>query len=263
MPNVIRNEILRLIALNHAEQWIPYDVAIQQLEQHGDRLIPGLIECLGDEDAEVRQFAAGLLIEAGQRAESAVPALVERLSDEDRQVKHLAVRALKRLGEAARPALPALKRLMEDQTEPYLRLIAAGTISRIAPEDPTSLAVIVEGLKHPVGLHRAAACEFLGERRSKSPVLNAMTLLSDEEFVVRFAAAKAIGKTFNNWMHAVAVCVAMLKDGNETNRLMGRECLLSIRRYVKDDLDLLTMGLTDVPWEVRLDIEEVLHELRR
>ena len=229
MPNVIHDEILRLIALNHAKRWIPHHGAIRQLEQHGDRLIPGLIECLSDEDAEVRQFAAGILKETGQGAEPAVPALVERLTDEDRQVQHLAVQALKRLGEAARPTLPALKRLMEDQTEPYLRLIATGTISSIAPEVPTPLAVIVEGLKDPVELLRAAACEFLGERRSKSAVLNSMTLLSDEEFVVRFAAAKAIGKTFHNWMYVVAVCVAMLKDGNVTNRLKGREGLLSIR----------------------------------
>jgi hypothetical protein len=90
-----------------------------------------------------------------------------------------------------------------------------------------------------------------------------MTLLSDDDFLVRFATGKAIGKTFGNWMHAVAICVAMLKDENATNRAMGGECLLSIRRYVGDHLDLLTMAMADVSWQARLDIEQVLAELRR
>jgi hypothetical protein len=91
-----------------------------------------------------------------------------------------------------------------------------------------------------------------------------MTLLSDEDFLVRFATGKAIGRTFNNWMHAVAVCVAMLKDDNATNRAMGGECLLSIRRYVGDHLDLLTMAMmADCSWQARIDIEQVLAELRR
>ena len=55
----------------------------------------------------------------------------------------------------------------------------------------------------------------------------------------------------------------MLKDGNETNRALGAECLLSIRRYVRDDLDMLKQAMVDAPWDVRLDIEEVLADLRR
>ena len=76
-------------------------------------------------------------------------------------------------------------------------------------------------------------------------------------------SGSVIGRTFNNWMHAVAVCVAMLKDENATNRAMGAECLLTIGRYVGDHLDLLTMAMADSSWQARLDIEQVLAELRR
>ena len=55
----------------------------------------------------------------------------------------------------------------------------------------------------------------------------------------------------------------MLKDENATNRAMGGECLLSIRRYVGDHLDLLTMAMAECSWQARIDIEEVLAELRR
>lgn len=185
------------------------------------------------------------------------------LSSPDRLVRMDAIWTLKKLGESVRPAVPALKVVMADTSEPYLQIMAAGTVSRIAPEDPSPTPVLVQGLKDAVSLHRVAAIEFLGERRSRTAVLNAMALLSDDDFLVRFATGKAIGRTFNNWMHAVAVCVAMLKDDNATNRAMGGECLLSIRRYVGDHLDLLTMAMADVSWQARIDIEEVLAELRR
>lgn len=189
--------------------------------------------------------------------------LIADLASPDRLLRMEAIWTLKKFGEVARPAIPALKLVMADTSEPYLQIVAAGTVTKIAPEDPSPTPVLVQGLKDTVSLHRVAAIEFLGERRSKTAVLNAMTLLSDDDFLVRFATGKAIGRTFNNWMHAVAVCVAMLKDDNATNRAMGGECLLSIRRYVGDHLDLLTMAMADVSWQARIDIEEVLAELRR
>ena len=192
-----------------------------------------------------------------------IEALIADLASPDRLLRMEAIWTLKKFGEVARPAIPALKLVMADTSEPYLQIVAAGTVTKIAPEDPSPTPVLVQGLKDTVSLHRVAAIEFLGERRSKTAVLNAMTLLSDDDFLVRFATGKAIGRTFNNWMHAVAVCVAMLKDENATNRAMGGECLLSIRRYVGDHLDLLTMAMADVSWQARIDIEEVLAELRR
>lgn len=192
-----------------------------------------------------------------------IDALIADLGCPDRLLRNKAIRSLKKLGDAARPAVPTLKLVMADKTEPYLQIMAAGAVSKIAPEDPAPTPVLVAGLKDKEGLHRATAIECLGERRSKTSVLNAMTLLSDPDFIVRFAVGKAIGKTFGNWMHAVAVCVAMLRDENATNRAMGSECLLSIRRQAQDHLDLLTMALAEAPWESRLDIEEILADLRR
>jgi len=189
--------------------------------------------------------------------------LIADLASPDRQLRMEAIWTLKKLGESARPAVPALKVVMADTSEPYLQIVAAGTVSKIAPEDPSPTSVLVQGLKDEVSLHRVAAIEFLGERRSKTAVLNAMTLLSDEDFLVRFATGKAIGKVVGDYFHAVAICVAMLKDENETHRAMGAECLLSIGRYVGDHFDLLTMAIADSSWQARIDIEEVLAELRR
>jgi HEAT repeat protein len=192
-----------------------------------------------------------------------IDSLIADLQNPDRLIRQNAVLSLKKLGDAAQKAILALKQVMADTSEPFLQITAAGAISSIAPEDPSPTPVLVAGLKDSEGLHRAAAVEFLGKRRSKTAVLNAMTLLSDEDFLVRFATAKAVGWTFGNWFHAVAVCVAMLKDENPTYRAMGAECLLSIRRYVGDHLDLLAMAMSDAPWEARIDIEEVLAALKK
>lgn len=260
----IHQELLRLIALNHTEQWIPEEITFQELlDRHGDRLIPGLIECLTNQDAKVRHLAIMLLSEGRPQSDVAIPAFIERLTDEDRIVRNAAVWCLMDFGDAARPAILALKRLLDDDTEPYIRISAAGAISHIAPDDPTAVPMLVEGLRDPVGLHRARACEFLGNRRNKSAVLNAMTLLSDPEFAVRFAAGVAVGRTFNHWFHAVAVCVAMLTDRDEQNRSLGRESLLRLGPYAKADIDLLTMALVDASPAIRHEIEEVIEALRR
>ena len=163
--------------------------------------------------------------------------LIADLQSPDRLIRIKAIWAVKKLGESARPAIPALKLVMADTSEQYLQIMAAGAITRIDPEDPTPMPVLIAGLKDAEGFHRAAAIEFLGERRSKTAVLNAMSLLSDPDFLVRFATGKALGKTFGNWLHAVAVCVQMLKDTDASNRASGCECLLSIRRYAKDVRD--------------------------
>ena len=169
--------------------------------------------------------------------------------------------ALKRLAPFAQSAIPALKVMLTNSREPYFQIVAAATLGKIAPETPDCISILVAAQDDPNSLHRAAGCEFLGERRH-SAVLNTMKLFNDPDFVVRFAASKAYSKWTGNWMHAVAICVAMLKDDNETNRAMGAECLLSIRRYVGDHLDLLTMAMADSSWQARLDIEELLAELR-
>jgi HEAT repeat protein len=259
----IRKELERLIALNYAEQWVPNHIAFQQiLERHGDRIIAGLIDCLPDEDAEVRQMAAGLLEEAGKRAEPAVHELTLRLTDEDRSVVVTAMFALKRLAQFARSAIPALEVSLANKNEPYSQIVAAATLGKITPENSGCIPILVAALDDSNSLHRAAACEFLGERKH-SAVLNTMKLFNDPDFLVRFAASKAYGKFTGNWLHVVAICVAALKDNNETNRVIAAECLLSIRRYVGDHLDLFTMAMADCSWQARIDIEEVLHQLKR
>lgn len=188
--------------------------------------------------------------------------LIADLVSPDRLMRCEAIYSLKEIGGAARSAVSALKQVMNDGSEPFLQIIAAGAVGAIARDDPDAVPVLVAALDDPIGFHRATACELLGERRHKSGVLCTMKVLNDEDFSVRFAAAEAIGLTFGNWLHAVAICVAMLKDADSAIRAMGIESILSIKKFVQNDLDLLETAVVDASSEVRLEIEEVLAQLR-
>ncbi|MFO1043302.1 MAG: HEAT repeat domain-containing protein [Planctomycetaceae bacterium] len=193
---------------------------------------------------------------------TSIESLVFDLASPNRIVRSKAIYSLNEIGVSARPAIPALKRVMNDGSEPFLQIIAAGAVGAIARDDPGAVPILVAALNDPIGLHRATACELLGERRHRSGVLSTMKLLNDEDFSVRFAAAEAIGLTFGNWLHAVGMCVAMLKDADSSIRAMGSESILSIKKFVQNDLDVLEMALVDASSNVRLEIEEVLAQLR-
>lgn len=193
---------------------------------------------------------------------TSIESLIADLASPDRLVRSESISSLKEIGVAARSAVSALKQVMNDGSEPFLQIIAAGAVGAIARDDPDAVPVLVAALDDPIGFHRATACELLGERRHKSGVLCTMKVLNDEDFSVRFAAAEAIGLTFGDWLHAVAVCVAMLKDADSSIRAVGVESILSIKMFVQNDLDLLQMAVADASWEARLDIEEVLAQLR-
>lgn len=142
----IRQELLRLIALNHAEQWVPNHIALQELDRFGDLLIPGLIECLGDDDAEVRLLAVALLDEAEQQAKPAVPALIRAIADVDRLVRVTAAQCLAKFGPLATDAVPYLIPWLQDENE-YVRLVAAVTVFRLDPTKRDELMPIIRSAR--------------------------------------------------------------------------------------------------------------------
>jgi HEAT repeat protein len=140
----IRQELLNLIARNNAEQWVPEHRAFQQLlDLQGDRLIPGLIECLGDNDAEVRRLAVNLLDEAGPAATPALPLMIQMVGDRDRLVRVAAAHSLEKFGPQAAEAVPLLLPWLRDENE-YIRLLAAVTMIRLDPTKADQLMPIIQ-----------------------------------------------------------------------------------------------------------------------
>jgi HEAT repeat protein len=104
--------------------------ALEELRHHGDRLVPGLIELLADDDADVRELAVDLLNEIRPRPHAAVPALIERLNDPERLVQLSVLNTIGDFGPAAAAAIPFLEPWLAYQDQ-YLRMLAMTTIMRI------------------------------------------------------------------------------------------------------------------------------------
>lgn len=99
----------------------------------GPAAVPGLIELLGHERAEVRVGAAVALRKQGSHAAPAVPKLLALVDHSDAEVQITAVQALGAIGPAAQPALARLDRLSRETTD-YLRSAALEALRQIKPE---------------------------------------------------------------------------------------------------------------------------------
>ena len=193
---------------------------------------------------------------------SKLSTILNKLSSEDRLDRNAAVVDLTNIGEAARPTLPALKRLLDD--EPLISIGAAGVIVQIEPDNEAAMAVLLEGLNDTFSLHISMACQFLGKLGSKAqfavPLL--MPLLDHEWDTVRCDVGEAIGWITGDWSFLVRVCVGLLNDDDWLARYLGEECLLLAGKHSKDAiLSSLRVAVDVAPWELRLDIEDVVEKL--
>lgn len=132
MMDSVKDHLEWFLELNRNEQWIPPDKALQKLECCGDASISGLVECLTDENAEIRQLAVVLLAAARPRSDIAVTDFVKCLADSDRLVRAAAVVYLDEFGERAVEAVPYLENWLDEEGE-YLRTLA---LTRILYLDP-------------------------------------------------------------------------------------------------------------------------------
>ena len=177
--NDLRQELQRLIALNNAERWLPEHIAFRELfDLHGDGLIPGLVECVGDEDTEVRVLAITLLDVAGDAAQEVVPVLVLAVDDADQLVRVAAAHCLAKFGPLAVAAVPSLLPWLKDDHE-YIRLLAAVTILRLDPASgqdavPIVKAAIAGGDPAMKELLREFLSEIVGDVLPPLPRLLAM-----------------------------------------------------------------------------------------
>ncbi len=198
--NSIRQELQRLIDLNATERWVPEHIAFGQLlDQFSDRLIPGLIECVGDQDFEVRALAISLLDAAGDAAKVAVPVLVLAVEDADQLVRVAAAHCLAKFGPLAVAAAPSLLRWLQDDHK-YVRLLAAVTILRLDPASgdeaiPVVKAALADGDPAMKELVREFLAELIGDVLPPLPRLLAMTHreIKDESGAKIIAEAKKIG----------------------------------------------------------------------
>jgi len=94
-------------------------------------LVPMLVNCLKDEDSDIRAQAAEAVGAFHTEARLAVPALVKVLLDEELWPRHAAASALGEYGAQAKSALPKLKEYAERAGGASERENALAVIKRI------------------------------------------------------------------------------------------------------------------------------------
>jgi HEAT repeat protein len=150
------------------------------------RLGPGAVEpvvrLLGDEDADVRGFAAAIL--GTLREPQAVAPLIAALGDADVNVRHAAASALGRIG--AKEAVPPLIEALS--TEPWLQYPAISALGEIG--DPRATPALVSLLDDE--LLRGPALEALARFAGRGALPHVIPHLSAADPTLRNLAIRAV-----------------------------------------------------------------------
>lgn len=164
----IRDELNRLLSIHFGELWVPTDEALQELEHFGDDLIPGLVECLGDADEDIRRLAVTLLAELRPRSNVAVPQLIELLNDPDVLVKVAILTDIADFGPLAVGAIPHVEQWLASDHE-YLRVLATTAIVSLDPDRTDLFPDIHAAMKSDDPTVRGVAREFFGKTKASLP----------------------------------------------------------------------------------------------
>ena len=164
----IREELNRLLSIHFGELWVPTETALEEVEHFGDDLIPGLIDCLGDADDDIRRLAVTLLGETRPRSNVAVPQLIELLSDADLLVKVAVLADIADFGPLAVGAIPHAEQWLASDHE-YLRVLATTAIVSLDPDRTELLPDIHAAMKSDDPTVRGVAREFFGKTKASLP----------------------------------------------------------------------------------------------
>jgi HEAT repeat protein len=100
---------LRELARAPETRWKAIGVINRIGDQAADAL-PEIVECIGDQNENVRSLAIRTVIKLGPRAAAAVDALIHAMEDTREDNREAAIQALGSIGPAAKKAVPELKK---------------------------------------------------------------------------------------------------------------------------------------------------------
>ena len=96
------------------------------------KIVPGLVQSLGDVDLDVRLAAAHTLGQFGPAAHDAVPALAEAAGTGDTDMRLAALQALEGIGSEAQSSLPTVAASLQD-SDPRIRRETARLMGKLGP----------------------------------------------------------------------------------------------------------------------------------
>lgn len=204
--------------------------AMEVLVRFGRESIPALVALLQDANEEVRNFAAVMLGDIGER--DAVTPLMEALGDPDINVSHAAAEALGKIGDDA-ALLPLMRLLHGDFWLQYPAVVAMGAMadSRAVPH---LIPLLDNDLLRETTI---AALGKIGDRRAL-PVLVAR--LCDSRGISVAATAEAIAAIVEKHGGDTKVELSSTMDNHGIENLLG---LISGDNGVGKDAAITLLGL--------------------
>jgi len=137
-------------------------------------LMPELFAALKDSDGEIREWAATVIGNQGEKAVGAVPQLIVQLeSDPVKTTRETAARALGRIGKAVptnRTMVGALAKASRDDADSVTRVVALGALLLMDPDNVQRRDAVRALLTHDDPLTRMKAAHALGYLADKAQI---------------------------------------------------------------------------------------------
>lgn len=271
-----------------------------RLGQRSERVVEGLTEALRDPQESTRISATMALGQVGDTSEQVVRALIERLADDSRPVRKSAAAALGKLGMKAGNVIAALERALQDErtgvgaadalgqagradlsiagvTERQLqavdwrdRIRAVEALVSLDREGQASRKVVgtlaeVLGEEHRMGWAVLAGTAItLSEvaKRSDAALSMVVGLLENEKWMVRTAAAEALGLAGKATSEVIGALINTLQNDPDDHARGNAATALGALGVADDPvIDMLVERLKDIHGYVRVAAAEALSKL--
>jgi HEAT repeat protein len=137
-------------------------------------LMPELFAALKDSDGEIREWAATVIGNQGEKSVGAVPQLIVQLeSDPVKTTRETAARALGRIGKTVptnRAMVAPLEKAARDDADSVTRVVALGALLLMDPDNVRRRDAVRAFLKHDDPLTRMKAAHALGYLSEKAKI---------------------------------------------------------------------------------------------
>jgi HEAT repeat protein/tRNA A37 threonylcarbamoyladenosine biosynthesis protein TsaE len=271
-----------------------------RLGQRSERAIEGLLEVLRDPYEDARICAAMALGQVGDTSNRVVQALIERLADDSRVVRKNAAAALGKLAVKADNVIKALEKALQDERtgvgaadalgragradlsiasvaerqlqadEWWDRIRAVEALTSLDKEGQASQKVI-ETLADVLHEERRMGWEVLAgtaitlsevARRSDEALSMVVRLLESESWVVRTAAAEALGLAEKATPEVIQALIRVLKEDKDDHARGNAATALGTLGISTDEvIDILVGKLGDFNGYVRVAVADALSKL--
>lgn len=225
---------------------------------------PVLIDALGNEDCDMRRFAAFGLSRMGRKAGAAEKALRDGLRDRDLGARIAAARAYWSVSGKADEAVGALRSVLQAPHEWLVQMWAAGALAEIGPAAKAAVPELIACLKSDARYVVSSSAEALGkigpDAASAVPALAAQLDECDDDYC-RVCIAQALWR-INRSERSLPLLQDVLRDPRDYMAISGAvEALGEMGPKAKESVPLLRSLLTYSDREFRDSVAKALKEI--